>query len=170
VKNQSRNRPSVRGHDTPSHYQNLARLAWDTPRTPPTAAVTRANSAKIVSHPDIVVGSDLQAFVTAPRERITHYGSTRRRPGGYLEARLTRPPLGDCSRIAAMAGVNFLGTDMTDPEVVPYFTWDDPLTVRDIQRRLRSAPGAWSIARSTGIGPWACRRAKQSRHLAADNR
>src|SRR5712692_10812973 len=46
------------------------------------------------------------------------------------------------SRIAAMAGAHFLGTDMTDPEVVPYFTWDDPLTVRDIQRRLRSAPEA----------------------------
>jgi len=46
------------------------------------------------------------------------------------------------SRIAAMAGAHFLGTDMTDPEVVPYFTWDDPLTVRDIQRRLRSGPEA----------------------------
>ena len=41
-----------------------------------------------------------------------------------------------------MAGAHFLGTDMTDPEVVPYFTWDAPLTVRDIQRRLRSGPEA----------------------------
>jgi hypothetical protein len=30
VKNQSRNRPSVPSHDTPSHHQSLARLAWDT--------------------------------------------------------------------------------------------------------------------------------------------
>jgi len=41
-----------------------------------------------------------------------------------------------------MRGANFLGTDMTDPEVVPYFTWDDPLTVREIQRRLRSTSDA----------------------------
>jgi hypothetical protein len=34
----------------------------------------------------------------------------------------------------------FLGRDMTDPDVVPYFTWDAPLTVREIRERLRSAP------------------------------
>jgi hypothetical protein len=39
-----------------------------------------------------------------------------------------------------MAGATFLGTDMEDPEVVPYFTWDAPLTVREIQQRLQSAP------------------------------
>jgi hypothetical protein len=36
----------------------------------------------------------------------------------------------------------FLGTDLRDPDVVPYFMWDAPLTVRDIQERLRSAPDA----------------------------
>jgi hypothetical protein len=41
-----------------------------------------------------------------------------------------------------MAGKNFLGTDMRDPEVVPYFTWDAPLTVREIQQLLGSAPDA----------------------------
>jgi hypothetical protein len=41
-----------------------------------------------------------------------------------------------------MAGANFLGTDMRNPEVVPYFTWDAPLTVREIQLLLRSAPDA----------------------------
>lgn len=39
-----------------------------------------------------------------------------------------------------MAGASFLGTDMGDPEVVPYFTWDAPLTVREIRQRLHSAP------------------------------
>jgi len=34
----------------------------------------------------------------------------------------------------------FLGTDVRDPEVVPYFTWDAPLTVGDIHERLRSSP------------------------------
>ncbi|HZX95335.1 MAG TPA: hypothetical protein VFE90_12520 [Myxococcales bacterium] len=38
-----------------------------------------------------------------------------------------------------MAGARFLGTDLLDPEVIPYFTWDAPLTVREIQDRLRSA-------------------------------
>ena len=31
-----------------------------------------------------------------------------------------------------MSGPSFLGTDMRDPEVIPYFTWDAPLTVREI--------------------------------------
>ena|SRR5450432_923705 len=39
-----------------------------------------------------------------------------------------------------MAGPCFLGTDMTDPEVMPYFTWDAPITVRAIHERLRTAP------------------------------
>ncbi|HEX4381877.1 MAG TPA: hypothetical protein VH083_02970 [Myxococcales bacterium] len=39
-----------------------------------------------------------------------------------------------------MAAPRFLGTDMTDPEVMPYFTWDAPMTVRDIRERLRTAP------------------------------
>jgi hypothetical protein len=33
----------------------------------------------------------------------------------------------------------FLGTDMTDPDVVPYFCWDDRLTVRELRRRLETA-------------------------------
>jgi hypothetical protein len=37
-----------------------------------------------------------------------------------------------------MAGPRFLGTDMTDPEVMPYFTWDAPITVSAIQERLRT--------------------------------
>ncbi len=41
-----------------------------------------------------------------------------------------------------MGGPKFLGTDVRDPEVVPYFTWDEPLTVREIRERLRSAPEA----------------------------
>ncbi len=41
-----------------------------------------------------------------------------------------------------MAGPKFLGTDMSDPEVIPYFTWDAPLTVCAIQERLKSAPDA----------------------------
>ena len=40
-----------------------------------------------------------------------------------------------------MSGPIFLGTDMKDPEVVPYFTWDAPLSVREIQQRL-SVPDA----------------------------
>lgn len=35
-----------------------------------------------------------------------------------------------------MSGPRFLGTDMHDPEVVPYFTWDAPLSVREIHRLL----------------------------------
>ena len=41
-----------------------------------------------------------------------------------------------------MAGARFLGSDMSDPEVVPYFTWDAPLTVREIHQHLRSASDA----------------------------
>jgi hypothetical protein len=41
-----------------------------------------------------------------------------------------------------MAGPRFLGTDMTDPEVMPYFTWDAPLTVRAIRERLQTGQDA----------------------------
>ena len=36
----------------------------------------------------------------------------------------------------------FLGTDLSDPEVIPYFTWDAPLTVRELHLCLQSAPEA----------------------------
>jgi hypothetical protein len=39
-----------------------------------------------------------------------------------------------------MAGPRFLGSDFTDPEVIPYFTWDAPMTVRAIRDRLQTAP------------------------------
>ncbi len=32
-----------------------------------------------------------------------------------------------------------LSTDLDDPDAVPYFLWDDPLTVRELRERLRSA-------------------------------
>lgn len=32
-----------------------------------------------------------------------------------------------------------LTTDLTDPQAVPYFTWDDPMTVAEIKQRLASA-------------------------------
>jgi hypothetical protein len=38
-----------------------------------------------------------------------------------------------------MCGVR-LTTDLDDPESVPYFTWDDPMTVSELRRRLREAP------------------------------
>ena len=41
-----------------------------------------------------------------------------------------------------MPSAKFLGSDISDPEVIPYFTWDAPQTVRDIHSRLRSAPEA----------------------------
>jgi len=31
-------------------------------------------------------------------------------------------------------------TDLDDPEAVPYFLWDDPMTVSELRRRLREAP------------------------------
>ena len=39
-----------------------------------------------------------------------------------------------------MAGPGFLGRDMHNPEVVPYFTWDAPMTVREIRGRLSAGP------------------------------
>ncbi len=32
-----------------------------------------------------------------------------------------------------------LSTDLDDPETVPYFLWDEPMTVRDLRRRLTTA-------------------------------
>ena len=32
-----------------------------------------------------------------------------------------------------------LSTDLDDPDAVPCFTWDDPMTVRELQRALREA-------------------------------
>lgn len=32
-----------------------------------------------------------------------------------------------------------LSTDLSDPSAVPYFLWDEPMTVGELQRRLRCA-------------------------------
>ncbi len=32
-----------------------------------------------------------------------------------------------------------LSTDLDDPDAVPYFLWDEPMTVRDLRRRLNTA-------------------------------
>ena len=32
-----------------------------------------------------------------------------------------------------------LSTDLDDPEAVPYFLWDEPMTVREFRRRLETA-------------------------------
>ena len=32
-----------------------------------------------------------------------------------------------------------LSTDLDDPEAVPYFLWDEPMTVRDLRQRLSTA-------------------------------
>lgn len=32
-----------------------------------------------------------------------------------------------------------LSTDLDDPESIPYFLWDDPMTVRELKERLASA-------------------------------
>ena len=47
-----------------------------------------------------------------------------------LERALTRDEVAE-----RMAGTTFLGTDMSDPEVIPFFTWDAPLSVREIRQR-----------------------------------
>lgn len=31
-------------------------------------------------------------------------------------------------------------TDLGDPDTVPYFLWDDPMTLRELRRLLREAP------------------------------
>jgi len=33
-----------------------------------------------------------------------------------------------------------LTTDLDDPDAVPYFLWDDPMTLSELRRRLREAP------------------------------
>lgn len=35
-----------------------------------------------------------------------------------------------------------LSTDLSDPGAIPYFLWDEPMTVAELRRRLRSAPRA----------------------------
>jgi len=35
-----------------------------------------------------------------------------------------------------------LSTDLDDPKAMPYFTWDDPMTVEEVRRRLASEPSA----------------------------
>lgn len=32
-----------------------------------------------------------------------------------------------------------LSTDLDDPEAIPYFLWDEPMTVAELRRRLASA-------------------------------
>jgi hypothetical protein len=32
-----------------------------------------------------------------------------------------------------------LSTDLDDPEAIPYFLWDDPMTVRELRHRLATA-------------------------------
>lgn len=32
-----------------------------------------------------------------------------------------------------------LSTDLADPDALPYFLWDDPMTVAELKERLRSA-------------------------------
>jgi hypothetical protein len=32
-----------------------------------------------------------------------------------------------------------LSTDLDDPEAIPYFTWDAPMTVRELRERLQNA-------------------------------
>jgi hypothetical protein len=34
---------------------------------------------------------------------------------------------------------NFLSTELSDPSAVPYFLWDEPMTVSEFKRRLTSA-------------------------------
>lgn len=35
-----------------------------------------------------------------------------------------------------------LSTDLDDPEALPYFLWDDPMPVREVRRRLATAPSS----------------------------
>ncbi len=37
------------------------------------------------------------------------------------------------------AGAVTLSSDLSDPEAVPYFLWDEPMTVAELRERLRSA-------------------------------
>ena len=38
-----------------------------------------------------------------------------------------------------------LSTDLDDPEAIPYFLWDDPMTVAELRRRLADASAAERI-------------------------
>jgi len=38
-----------------------------------------------------------------------------------------------------------LSTDLTDPSAVPYFLWDEPLTVAEFRRRLTTSAPAEQI-------------------------
>ncbi len=44
-----------------------------------------------------------------------------------------------------------LSTALDDPEAVPYFLWDEPMTVRELHRRLRTATRAERIRLLTKI-------------------
>lgn len=35
-----------------------------------------------------------------------------------------------------------LSTDLDDPQAIPYFLWDEPMTVSELKERLRAAPSA----------------------------
>ncbi|HSN55524.1 MAG TPA: hypothetical protein VLT32_12675 [Candidatus Sulfomarinibacteraceae bacterium] len=37
------------------------------------------------------------------------------------------------------AGAISLSSDLSDPQAVPYFLWDEPMTVAELRERLRSA-------------------------------
>lgn len=38
-----------------------------------------------------------------------------------------------------------LSSDLSDPEAIPYFLWDDPMPVRELHRRLRTSSHAERI-------------------------
>jgi hypothetical protein len=42
------------------------------------------------------------------------------------------------SQEATVAASRPLSTDLGDPECVPYFLWDEPMTVAELRRRLES--------------------------------
>ena len=41
--------------------------------------------------------------------------------------------------MTAARGVR-MTTDLRDPDAVPYFLWDDPMTLSELRGRLREAP------------------------------
>jgi len=38
-----------------------------------------------------------------------------------------------------------LSTDLDDPSAVPYFLWDEPMTVADLKAKLQASPPAESV-------------------------
>lgn len=46
------------------------------------------------------------------------------------------------ARQAPTAAARALSTDLGDPECVPYFLWDEPMTVAELRRRLESGSRA----------------------------